>query len=931
MSRAIFSSVLVAACICLRPLAASQTPAQTPAPAVAPAVDRALLAQFVAATDAERAGLVQAHPEILTAAFRTAMQQQGATQRTNGELPAAERTYAALLYIGRRHAQPVVEITALLGLGAVEGTRSDFPKAKTYLDQALGASVASNYLPGWQQALNNLGTVQRRTGDLDGAMDSQERSLALARQVGDPLAIARVLNNLGITYNDTGQGARAIAAYAESLALKQKNGAPVTEIVNTLSNTGGVYAEQGDYPLAIEYYGRAKALVESNSLDELATSVYNNLGQVYATINDVALARQYLTRGLALAEKIEDPTRMATSLFILASIDRAEGRLDTAEAAQRRALTLRESAGDRLGLVESLTEMASLLEARHRLEEAVPYGERAVALATESRLLNQLWKAQLAVGHIHAALGHDREAGVYYERAIETIENLRQLAAGGQRAQQGYLADRMGPYYGLAALDARAGKTFDALAHIDHARARALVDILTTGKLPADRLTPAQRDEDRRLTTAVLLASKAVDEEAGKPEHDPKRVAELDAAVSRARIAREAFRAELYAAQPDLRFARGNTPEITRDRLASVLTAGTAIVTFVLDDDVAWIYVATRGSNGPVVTTERIALGTKALVALAERFARQISTRDLAFSSNARALYGALFGKVDAALAGVTHVILIPDGPLWQVPFQALQTPRGRFLIEERSVSYTPSITALAALEQRRSSRAAQAPFLVALGDPAVAAATAEQPGAQRGVHLARLPEAAREVRSLGRLYGASRSSVLVDTDATEAALRQLVSRASVLHVATHGVLENNYPMYSHLMLAPDRKSDAGDHTTDGRIEAWELLDMDITADIAVLSACQTARGGTGFGEGVIGLSWSLFASGASTAVVSQWEVDSANTTNLMIAFHQRLLKSGSRTGGAPAALREAAMTLLKRSASRHPFYWAGFISVGAK
>jgi CHAT domain-containing protein len=110
-------------------------------------------------------------------------------------------------------------------------------------------------------------------------------------------------------------------------------------------------------------------------------------------------------------------------------------------------------------------------------------------------------------------------------------------------------------------------------------------------------------------------------------------------------------------------------------------------------------------------------------------------------------------------------------------------------------------------------------------------------------------------------------------------------------------------------------------------------MDQPLDVDLAVLSACDTARGTIGDGEGVIGLSWSLFAAGASTAVVSQWEVDSASTTALMIAFHERLLLSargGRSLSDTPEALRVAAMRLMRGPAYRHPFYWAGFVVVGA-
>jgi CHAT domain-containing protein len=212
----------------------------------------------------------------------------------------------------------------------------------------------------------------------------------------------------------------------------------------------------------------------------------------------------------------------------------------------------------------------------------------------------------------------------------------------------------------------------------------------------------------------------------------------------------------------------------------------------------------------------------------------------------------------------------------------------------------------------------------LALGDPETAAET-PAPAAARGTG-ARLPEAAREVRELGRLYGAGRSRVLVSGEATETALRAHLGSASVVHVATHGVLDDRSPMYSHLRLAPGATNEAA---SDGRLEAWEVMDLGIAADLAVLSACQTARGGSGEGEGVVGLSWSLLAAGASTAVVSLWEVDSASTTQLMIGFHEQLL-STAHPRTAPQALRGAARQLMKAPAYRHPFYWAGFVAVGA-
>ena len=109
-------------------------------------------------------------------------------------------------------------------------------------------------------------------------------------------------------------------------------------------------------------------------------------------------------------------------------------------------------------------------------------------------------------------------------------------------------------------------------------------------------------------------------------------------------------------------------------------------------------------------------------------------------------------------------------------------------------------------------------------------------------------------------------------------------------------------------------------------------MQLDLKADLAVLSACETARGRFGAGEGVIGLTWALFVAGVPTTVVSQWQVESASTRDLMLHFH-RALKAPSTAGSASPtkaeALRQAALKLMKLKETRHPFYWAGFVLVG--
>src|SRR6185369_12472368 len=250
---------------------------------------------------------------------------------------------------------------------------------------------------------------------------------------------------------------------------------------------------------------------------------------------------------------------------------------------------------------------------------------------------------------------------------------------------------------------------------------------------------------------------------------------------------------------------------------------------------------------------------------------------------------------------------------LCDLPFQAL-VKAGRFMIEDASISYAPSLTVLREMNKRRTDQlATRAPAsLLALGNPVPGPETARSGMTLRAGNLDPLPEAGEEVRALARLYGAARSKVYVGAEAREDRVKSEAGRASILHFTTHGTLNNAAPMYSYLTLAEGGSND------DGLLEAWELMQLDLKADLAVLSACETARGRIGGGEGVIGLSWAMFIAGVPATVVSQWKVESASTRDLMVNFHRSLISFQPTKAD---ALRQAALKLMRNPETSHPFY----------
>jgi CHAT domain-containing protein len=265
----------------------------------------------------------------------------------------------------------------------------------------------------------------------------------------------------------------------------------------------------------------------------------------------------------------------------------------------------------------------------------------------------------------------------------------------------------------------------------------------------------------------------------------------------------------------------------------------------------------------------------------------------------------------------------VPDGVLWNLPFQALQSGPNRYVIEDAAVSYAPSVTVLREAMRRRTD-AQPEPSLLAFGDPATAsdpAGTDRSSGVSPGNLTA--SETANEVRQLAAIYGTS-SRVYTGGDAHEDRWKAEAPKYRVVHLATHGVLDNSSPLYSHLVLASPRP---GEHE-DGLLEAWEIMNVPLQADLVVLSACETAGGRAAPGEGMIGLMWAVFVAGTPSTLVTQWQVESRSSTRLMVAFHQEW-RGGRRGVSKARALQLAAVQMLRTHGFAHPFYWAGFILAG--
>ena len=259
----------------------------------------------------------------------------------------------------------------------------------------------------------------------------------------------------------------------------------------------------------------------------------------------------------------------------------------------------------------------------------------------------------------------------------------------------------------------------------------------------------------------------------------------------------------------------------------------------------------------------------------AAEFGAELASHDLAFrrprhgSSNRPSSSSA-----ERDLGRSRAVVVIPDGPLWDVPFQALEVRPGHFFIEDRSISDAPRSLVL---ERRSGSRGrrVRSPAsggLLAFGDPGAGNAPSGKPS----VRVRENPQACT-------VPGKAMSSRVKRRP--KVASRQRPPAIALPHLASHATLDDVNPMYSHGLLA--RRG-----VDDGQLEARELMNLKLKAELLVLSACETARGEASSGEGITGMLWAAFAAGAPTTVASLWRVESASTSELMIEFHRQWLAS---------------------------------------
>ena len=874
----------------------------------------------------------------------------GELHMAQGRFEDAERAHRRALEIREKALGPGHEQVgdSLNNLASVYIEQGRYAEAEPLHQRSLAISekLHGPDHPDVATSLNNLGQVYTELGRHDEARRLYQRSLAIREKAlpPDDPSTANVLNNLAYLNQVQGRYAEAEALYKRALSMRERSLGPEDRAVAAaLNNLGAVYQEEGRVREAEPLYARSLEIREKAlgpDHPEVAVTL-NNLAQLRQSLGRHEEAAGLYRRGLAIWEKANGGEHPDTASFLnnLGTVYRDMGRHADAEPVLARALEIREKAfgAEHSTTAISLANLGSLYRAQQRYDAALPLYERALAIRESTlgpehpdvaRSLNNLADLRQAQ-HLDAeALGYARRASaIYRQRILEaTDENSVREAA----------TNRAGFFRHLALLESspRSSETIDesfAIAQLAQATGTgAAVARMTVRFSQGDgelaSLVRRKQDLVERLRRGDDELAKAASEPAARRDRAAEQRLREDLATAHRLLA--GTEADLQARFP--RYQVLTRPEpLPLAKVQALLNRDEALVLYAVAPESSWVWVVRPGRASFTKLPADEAALTKAVTRARTRLmpdavgVMRLDVRAL------NELEQHIFAPVMRELSGVKHVLLVPSGPLQSLPFGMLVASPPRtlarpidyrnvdWLVKRFAFSVLPSVGSLRGLREFARPSTGDRPF-AGFGDPLLNESN-------------RLPETAKELRSMARILKAGEGSLWLGDAATETAVKSLdLARYRVVAFATHALMAGELRglLEPALVLTPPAKATAQD---DGFLSAAEIAQLRLNADWVLLSACNTAAAdGTPGAEGLSGLGKSFFYAGSRSLLVSHWPVASEATVLLTTKMLAEYTAKPMR--GRAEALRRAMLSVMSTPGHpeyAQPFYWAPFILVG--
>jgi CHAT domain-containing protein/tetratricopeptide (TPR) repeat protein len=852
----------------------------------------------------------------------------------------------------------------LTSLGLTEWRLGEYEEARTRTEQARTLLEANDLRAPLPRTYNALGLIAWDQGRMSEAAELWRRTMQIAREVSDQEYVDKPAMNLGLWYAGIGDLEHAREAFATSLTAGRKLGIRALEL-RSLVNLAMVANQMGEPRLALAWLDSAAAarvgedfLAEDNYRSQLASAAWalgdpgvalagldsavrearlaglreseaanlTLMADIYWEAGDPARALGLHAQAEAIDGESNLPSEQGQNLYSAARIQAALGHTLQARGLASRALGLHQRAedlahqlDDRLLLAE-LDGPGQLTQARRIAGKLSTRAARIELGLAEARIAAEAARPRDLLGAL-ASIAPDLAGGLSAEvsesealraRAYASLNQWDSAAASGRRAiaalerirsghgsgllRATFASFRAGTYGKLVAALLALGQTDEAFEVADAARGGWVQAHGSSGPRAHALTVSTAREELLRRIGSLENEIRSREEEG------------LDTSELRERLGRAEREYEIAV----LSAGSGPSGAMQQDGRASyvrrALGPAELMLAYLVTPDQLFVFTVTRQH-----TRVRVVPVGAAEIEASVRLARQLLGDPTARPEEADAVLGTLsqwlLGPVGAGVEGVRRLVLVPHGALAYLPFGALKTPTGKYLVERYSLVHLPSAS------------------FVTRGR------TGQSPEGGAGVKVTALaplprdlPATALEVSAVGRAQRGAR--VLVGRRADESALRQALRSGDVVHVASHGVLNGMNPLFSRIELVP---GPTGSPADDGHLEVHEVLGLEIQSPLVFLSGCETGLGPGASrryspGEDYATLAAAFLAAGAGQVVSTLWAIPDTGAAVFAARFYAEL----GRTGTAEA-LAAAQRALLAEGRFRHPYYWAGYRLAGSE
>ncbi|MGB9179477.1 MAG: CHAT domain-containing tetratricopeptide repeat protein [Pyrinomonadaceae bacterium] len=877
------------------------------------------------------------------------------------------------------------EAKALCGMGEIYGSEGNLQLALDLLQRAQKYWTEAGDRHGQALAHLNSGHAYMDSGDAQKASEEFEQALALWRAIDYRRGEALSLTAIGGVHSLLGKKQLARDFHEQALNLFRSMGDHHGEAV-ALNGIARAYEELNELQTALDNYFQALKLYQQNNSWEFESSTEYAIGGVYRLLGDNSQAREHYRRAIVLSRKVNKRRLEAYALLDMAAMVNSSDETGQALNQYHRILKLYQAIGDRRGQASVLNRIGGIFYLSDRPQLALSYYKRALEfnqsakdLIEQATTLYNIARAERASGDLDEALSSIRAAIKIIEflRIQIVSPMLRSSYFASVRNHYGFYIDLLMQLHRERPAEGFAEAAFEAS---ESARARALLELLTESKVDirqgvAPELLERESALQQLLNTKAQYRTRLLDSDNKENESET-----LELEMRQLTIEFEEVQARIREQSP--RYAALTQPQPLQvgDLQAELKDGQTLLLEYMLGDEKSYLWLVSSTSIESHELPGRSTVEGAAYEVYKLLTARQSVTRDQnglnqtpvtnsdrQYEERLLALSQMLLGPVAAHL-GTKRLLIVPDGALQYISFAALPVSCTPDCVEKQAtgtaqnddtnlvplilqheVINLPSASTLIALRRETSSSPngegivavladpvfePDDPRVKASGSPSSDKSDAEQQastlrsalrdGAGTGSTSLRLPFTTREAEGIMAVTPQGGGFLATGFAASRAtAMSAQLGQYQIVHFATHGLIDSKRPELSGIVLS---LVDEQGNPKDGFLQLHDIYNLNLSAKLVVLSACDTGLGKDVKGEGLIGLTRGFMYAGSKSVMASLWKVDDQATAELMSHFYRAMLKE--RLSPA-AALRSAQVAMWKEPRWHMPYYWAAFVLQG--